>query len=106
MLYSFTITSLILTNPVLKKIHVMSNMLFNQALLLSSYKNENFLRTILNSFYHIAKTERNVTHKIRQYVGRSTEFNGAIVTFELQTTQQINFQRFYPTFLKQAENYT
>jgi len=59
-------------------------MLFNQALHLSSYETANLVRTILNSFYHIALTERNITHKIRHYVRRNTEFTCAVVTFELQ----------------------
>jgi len=67
----------------------MSNMLFNPALHLSSYKTANLLRTIFYSFYHKAKTEWNVTHKIRQYVRRNTEFTGAVESFESQPAQQL-----------------
>jgi hypothetical protein len=89
-IFLFIISSLFLPNTELRKIPFMSNMLFNQALNLSSYKNVNFLRSIKNSIYHISNSERNMTHKIWQYVTRNTEFTDAVVTFELQTAQQLN----------------
>lgn len=63
-------------------------MLLNQARNLSSNKNTNLLRKILNLFVRIANTERNITGKIRQTVTSNTEFIGAVVTFKLRPAQQ------------------
>ena len=40
-------------------------MLFNQTLDLPSHKSANLLKIILNSFIHVANTERNITRKVQ-----------------------------------------
>jgi len=57
---------------------------------------------ILFSFIHITDTERKIKRKVREAVTRNTQFTGAVVTLELRTVQQLQWQKIYKIFLKQS----